>query len=227
MSSRIKNFRSRSEANNLLGMTLFWSALGHVVAILSISFVVPEFEKQTLLPTLDVVLVNSSTIEAPEDPTHYAQANQDGGGESDDAERPSTPELLSRGLQGSPDASGNRSQDGELVPEDEPTPTILASNSAATPQNLAPKDVELTDAQSQMEQTGHDETERQQLTAELNEFWSNYQKRPRRNSSRRGRRKISLPSTWKSGVCASSALEMKTTQRRPGPEKSPEHCFLT
>lgn len=159
---------------------MFWSTLGHVVAILSISFVAPEFEEDSILPTLDVVLVNSRTEEAPEDPTHIAQANQDGGGESDDAERPSTPELVSQGMQGAPDGDAARARSGEQVDDNEPTPTILASNAASVPETITPEKDEQEDVQAQIEQVGADETERQQLTAELKEFWSNYQKRPRR-----------------------------------------------
>jgi len=180
LSARLPKFNSRSNANNLLGTTLFWSALGHVVAILSISFVAPEFDDESMLPTLDVVLVNSRTKEAPEDPTHIAQANQDGGGESDNAERPSTPELVSRGLQGAPDADSDRSRSGQTTDASQPTPTILASNVAGLPEEITPQEDTQQNVQSAQDQVGEDENERQQLTAELKEFWSTYQKRPRR-----------------------------------------------
>lgn len=180
MSAPLRKLRARAKSNSLLGTTLFWSTLGHVVAILSISFVAPEFEEDSILPTLDVVLVNSRTEEAPEDPTHIAQANQDGGGESEDAERPSTPELVSQGMQGAPDGDASQARTGEQVPNNEPTPTILASNTASVPETITPEKDEQEEAQAQLEQAGVDETERQQLTAELKEFWSTYQKRPRR-----------------------------------------------
>lgn len=180
MSAQPQNARTGNSASNLLGTTLFWSALGHVVAILSISFVAPEFEDETLLPTLDVVLVNSRTEEAPEDPTHIAQANQDGGGNSDKAERPSTPALVSRGMQGAPDGDANKAQTGERSDQQEPVPTLLASNTASTPELLAPEKQDEQDVQAELEQIGEDEVERQQLTAELKEFWATYQKRPRR-----------------------------------------------
>lgn len=180
MSAPLRKLRARAKSNSLLGTTLFWSTLGHVVAILSISFVAPEFEEDSILPTLDVVLVNSRTEEAPEDPTHIAQANQDGGGESEDAERPSTPELVSQGMQGAPDGDARKARSGEQVEKNEPTPTILASNTASIPETITPEKDEQEDVQAQLEQAGDDETERQQLTAELKEFWSTYQKRPRR-----------------------------------------------
>lgn len=73
-----------------LGLTAFLAVAAHLVVILGITFV-EEDRGLRRAPTLDVILVQKSAEEAPEDVDFLAQANQDGGGEHDTTERPSTP----------------------------------------------------------------------------------------------------------------------------------------
>ncbi|MCH9675382.1 MAG: TonB family protein [Gammaproteobacteria bacterium] len=62
----------------------------HAMFILGVTFApVPKPSKQT--HTLDVILVQSKTEEAPDKPDLLAQANQDGGGNSTKTARPATP----------------------------------------------------------------------------------------------------------------------------------------
>lgn len=79
-----------------IGATLLFSLLLHGVLVLGITF---HFAKPTPgLPTLDVTLVNVANQEAPDKADFLAQANNQGGGQSDRAARPSQPVsgLLSR-----------------------------------------------------------------------------------------------------------------------------------
>lgn len=69
---------------------LFVAGLLHAVAILGITFVKPDIPERQA-STLDVILVQSESRDAPEDSQLLAQANQDGGGESEEFERPSSP----------------------------------------------------------------------------------------------------------------------------------------
>ena len=75
-------------ANDRLGMTLLLAGMLHAVAALGITF---EAEDQGAneIPDLDVILVQSKSDEAPEIADFIAQANQQGGGESDQKLRPS------------------------------------------------------------------------------------------------------------------------------------------
>lgn len=73
-----------------LGLTVFIAIAAHLVVVLGITFV-REDRSVEPSPTLDVILVQQSSDEAPENVDFLAQANQDGGGEHDTTERPSTP----------------------------------------------------------------------------------------------------------------------------------------
>ena len=76
--------------NDRLGLTLFLAAAIHGVVILGVSFQ-SELEQLRSPPSLDVILVQSRTEQAPEEADYLAQANQDGGGSSEDRVRPTTP----------------------------------------------------------------------------------------------------------------------------------------
>jgi protein TonB len=73
-----------------LGLTIFVAIVAHLLVILGISFT-NEDRQASKINTLDVVLVQSRSIEAPDNAKLLAQANHEGGGDSTKPERPSTP----------------------------------------------------------------------------------------------------------------------------------------
>jgi len=73
-----------------LGLTAFLAIVAHVVVILGVVFV-PHEPVESLFSTLDIVLVQHATKTAPDEADLLAQANQDGGGNSDETARPATP----------------------------------------------------------------------------------------------------------------------------------------
>ena len=78
-----------SSAPDPIGATLLFSLLLHGVLLLGITF---HFAKSSpSLPTLDVTLVNVANQETPDKADFLAQANNRGGGQSDQAGRPSQP----------------------------------------------------------------------------------------------------------------------------------------
>ena len=77
-------------AGDRLGMTLFCAIVAHAIVILGVVFV-PNDRPEALYNTLDIVLVQKKTEAQPEDAELLAQANQEGGGESPEKERPATP----------------------------------------------------------------------------------------------------------------------------------------
>jgi len=78
------------ESADRLGFTLFIAIAAHAIVVLGVTFA-PHERARELVSTLDIVLVQHRSEEAPEDVDYLAQANQDGGGESEEAERPATP----------------------------------------------------------------------------------------------------------------------------------------
>ncbi len=70
-----------------LAATLVFSLIAHGVVALGIGFSIDD--PAPVLPTLDVILVQTHSSEAPDKADFLAQANQSGGGETDKVERPS------------------------------------------------------------------------------------------------------------------------------------------
>ncbi|MBS0430950.1 MAG: energy transducer TonB [Proteobacteria bacterium] len=76
-----------SAGNDRLGVTLLFSLIVHAVLILGIGF---ELAKpKPSLPALDVTLLNTANALAPDKADFLAQANNAGGGDSDQSRRPS------------------------------------------------------------------------------------------------------------------------------------------
>lgn len=78
------------ESADRLGFTLFIAIVVHAIVVLGVTFA-PHERTRELVSTLDIILVQHRSEDAPEDVDYLAQANQDGGGESEKAERPATP----------------------------------------------------------------------------------------------------------------------------------------
>lgn len=75
-----------------LGLTIFFALVLHSLIILGVSFAVPdEVLPPEKLPGLEVTLVQSKTDKKIEDADFLAQANQEGGGDSEEISRPTAP----------------------------------------------------------------------------------------------------------------------------------------
>ena len=70
-----------------LAATLVFSIIAHGVLALGVGFAIDD--AAPVLPTLDVILVQTHSNEPPDKADFLAQANQSGGGESETPERPS------------------------------------------------------------------------------------------------------------------------------------------
>lgn len=77
----------RVTSGDRLAATLVFSVIAHGVLALGIGFSIDD--PAPVLPTLDVILVQTHSSEAPDKADFLAQVSQSGGGESDTAERPS------------------------------------------------------------------------------------------------------------------------------------------
>ena len=73
-----------------LSVTLFFAVCAHLIVVLGVTFV-REDRPLTAANTLDVVLVQRKSELAPEEADFLGQASQEGGGQSEDVHRPSTP----------------------------------------------------------------------------------------------------------------------------------------
>ncbi|UCB53970.1 MAG: energy transducer TonB [Thiotrichales bacterium] len=74
--------------NDRLGMTLFLAAVLHGIVILGITFSISSSADSELLPTLDVILVQTHNPSEADDASYLAQVSQQGGGNSEEQSRP-------------------------------------------------------------------------------------------------------------------------------------------
>lgn len=78
-------------AADRLGLTLFISITLHAIIVLGVVFSGSEPVKKNPFPTLDVILAQEESKQAPDEADYLAQANQDGGGNSAQPVRPTRP----------------------------------------------------------------------------------------------------------------------------------------
>lgn len=71
-----------------LSLTLFLAAVVHALVILGIGFSSPDRRPPQTPPMIEVTLAERPSAEAPEDHDFLAQDSQDGGGESEEKQRP-------------------------------------------------------------------------------------------------------------------------------------------
>lgn len=83
--------RPRIEANDRLGFTLFLAIAIHLIIVLGIGFTKSDANQAETMPSLDIILANTSSPEQPDNPDFLAQDNQVGGGNQDEKARPSAP----------------------------------------------------------------------------------------------------------------------------------------
>lgn len=82
---------SESKQAHRLLVALVCSLILHLAVLFGMTFEFPIPERDKITPSLEVVLVNSKTRLAPVDTDLFAQANLDGGGNTDENRRAKTP----------------------------------------------------------------------------------------------------------------------------------------
>jgi protein TonB len=165
-------------AGERLSVTLLFSLLAHAVLVLGLTF---EYVKPApRLPSLDVILLQSSSGQRPDKADFLAQANNSGGGTTDKAVRPT--DLLSSplpkptpGLTPVPTETGSR-------PAAPPTERELLTQKTATvsvrKQTEVPEQPEAE--QPNPRALSEKKIEMARLAAELQQDIQTYAKRPRK-----------------------------------------------
>ncbi len=81
----------RIGASDRLGFTLFLALTLHAMVVLGVGFTRSSKPDSNALPSLEIILANSRSLEPVENPDFLAQVDQAGGGESKEKARPSAP----------------------------------------------------------------------------------------------------------------------------------------
>lgn len=74
--------------NDRLGMTFFLAAVFHGILVLGITFTMAPAAENKILPTLDIILVQTQNPSEAKDAKYLAQISQQGGGNSEEKSRP-------------------------------------------------------------------------------------------------------------------------------------------
>ncbi len=83
-------YQPEVQQTDRLGMMLFLAAAFHGIIILGVGFA-PILQETKTPPALEVILVDKRSEVTPEEAEYLAQISQDGGGESEEFTRPSSP----------------------------------------------------------------------------------------------------------------------------------------
>lgn len=166
-------------AGDRLGLTLFLAASIHAVFILGIAFRPEDPANLHAPPSLEVILVQKRNETTPEKADYLAQIAQEGGGESEERNRPSNPFSStefseSAGIAPQPIRGGNP----EIADiSQQPVLTKLHSDyKTARVERKLESETRRPDADQNVDY----DLEIAQLTAELNQAREAYAKRPRK-----------------------------------------------
>lgn len=160
-------------------LSMMMAAALHAAVLLGVGFVAIN-NVVKVPPTLEVILVQSPGDETPEEASYLAQVSQDGGGNTDDRDRPTTPfqgteRIDTNGVAPVPlEASAPAPQ--EL--EEETILTQLFSDYSVDTERESK-----TEAQPKLKISEHDidaNLEIARLSAELDEMLNQYAERPRK-----------------------------------------------
>jgi protein TonB len=165
-----------------LGVSLFASIMAHMVLILATAFVVPQLKRNNALPTLEITLVQTASVRAPDKAEFLAQVNQDGGGESDRADIARNPlpvrEIGDRRVP----LFRSAPQTATRSPREVTDTLNLHSDTKIRARDAKPVKKEERDTPLQLGLMSPEElrSERARLNAEISRSWQEYQQRPRR-----------------------------------------------
>lgn len=171
---------ARLNQSDRLGLVLLISITLHLLAVFGVTFKAPEMKKSGTATSLEVVLVNSKSPSRPVKADALAQANLDGGGNTDAERQAKSPlPVLDRRQQES-----EAVQKQQQVSQMEQQARLLMTRVKAT-QHVEPMPAKLKPAEAPAEKTGSElamkSLEAARLEAQISRDWEAYQKRPKRN----------------------------------------------
>lgn len=171
---------ARLNQSDRLGLVLLISITLHLLAVFGVTFKAPEMKKSAIATSLEVVLVNSKSSSRPVKADALAQANLDGGGNTD-AERQAKSPLptLER-----PQQESEAAQKQQQVSHMEQQARHLMTRVKAT-QYVEPVPAKVKPSEAPTEKSGSElaslSLEAARLQAQIDRNWEAYQKKPKRN----------------------------------------------
>jgi len=162
---------------------MFGSFLVHMVVILGVTFSLPKLRDLPGLPTLEITLVQTASDKRTLDPEFLAQANQEGGGDSDAAEIAKNPLPVREISPVNRDFPTFQSKPQKRVASERELTTMLSVESSRKikEQESRPekKELQLQPPTLGLMARAEIQEERARLNAEISRTWQEFQKRPR------------------------------------------------
>lgn len=171
---------ARLNQSDRLGLVLLISITLHLLAVFGLTFKAPEMKQSAAATSLEVVLVNSKSSSRPVKADALAQANLDGGGNTDAERQAKSPlPVLDQRPQES-EAIQKKQQVSQLEQQAKLLMTQVKSTQHVESIPAKPKPSE-----APMEKSGSDlamrSLEMARLQAQIDRDQDEYQKRPKRN----------------------------------------------
>ena len=165
------------------GVSMFGSFLVHMVIILGVTFTLPKLRDLPGLPSLEITLVQTASDKRTFDPEFLAQANQEGGGDSDAAEIAKNPLPVREISPVNRDFPTFQSTPQKQVKSEREMITLLSQDSSRKikEQESRPEKKELQLQPPSLGLMARAEIleERARLNAEISRTWQEFQTRPR------------------------------------------------
>lgn len=169
--------------NDRFGVSMFGSFLVHMVVILGVTFSLPKLRDLPGLPTLEITLVQTASDKRTLDPEFLAQANQEGGGDSDAAEIAKNPLPVREISPVNRDFPTFQSKPQKRVKSERELTTMLSLEDSRKikDQESRPekKEPQLQPPSLGLMARAEIQEERARLNAEISRTWQEFQKRPR------------------------------------------------
>lgn len=160
-----------------LGLTLFLAAVVHAIVILGISFK-SAASKPSVAPSLEIILVQSASEQAPEQADYIAQAQSEASGTADVKLRPTSP--LSGPVPSQTTGLAPITTQAALAAQPESTERMLLSQQRAN-QQIPDEQQQPQEAINSGSSRGQLNLELARLSSELAEDAQRYAQRPRVN----------------------------------------------
>ena len=169
--------------NDRLGVSVFGSFLVHMVVILGVTFTLPKLRDLPGLPMLEITLVQTASDQHPENPEFLAQANQEGGGDSNAAEIAKNPLPVREISPVNRDFPTFQSVPQKRVVSERELTVSLTQPDARKIKAHEPKpekrELQLQPPNLGLMARAEIQEESARLNAEISSTWQEYQKRPR------------------------------------------------
>jgi len=156
------------------------SVLLHALIIFGVSFKLPDLSNLAAQPPLEVTLVNAKTQARPKKPDTLAQANLDGGGNTDARRRARSPLPVPIEDKRGAELTMAQKRVEQLEREAKQLMTQTQSKTAVPPRLEAPQPKEEPQVAPSASEIVSRGMEIARLEAQIAREWENYQQRPRR-----------------------------------------------